>query len=213
MININTKSYWDNRFSNGDWESKNGRNQTMEFAKSQVSLLDIPKDFSGSILDFGCGLGDAFPIYKDVYPNAKLIGLDLSEKAIEKCRTKYGEIAEFISGDYMVVPKVDIIITSNVFEHLSNDKAISSHLKKQCDVLYIVVPYREVITQVCEHVNSYDENSFKDLNLQFYKIFITRGYSQYGFSLLIDVHLKNILRPLIGRRMVKRSKQILMKFT
>jgi hypothetical protein len=41
MININTKTYWDRRFSSGDWELKKGRKQTTLFALSQAAILDI----------------------------------------------------------------------------------------------------------------------------------------------------------------------------
>jgi len=89
MTNINTKSYWNNRFAYGDWEQKRGRNQTKQFAVSQIPKLNIPENFSGTILDFGCGLGDAFSIYRKAYPKATLIGLDISKEAINKCKETY----------------------------------------------------------------------------------------------------------------------------
>ena len=93
MNNINTKAYWDNRFK-ADWEKKSGRSQTADFAKDQIPYFDISSDFDGSILDFGCGLGDAIPIYKKSYPNAKLYGVDISSVGIEKCKKiwKYGRL-------------------------------------------------------------------------------------------------------------------------
>ena len=76
-MNINTKSYWDKRFVSGDWEQKQGRSQTRNFAISQIPKLSIDREFSGILLDFGCGLGDALPIYKKFYPKAKLMGIDI----------------------------------------------------------------------------------------------------------------------------------------
>ncbi|MDX8412753.1 MAG: hypothetical protein R8J85_01570 [Mariprofundales bacterium] len=78
--NINTKAYWDDRFSSGDWEEKRGRWQTESFAKGQIEHLKISSDFKGTILDFGCGLGDAMPIYRQSFPLAKLIGMDNQPK-------------------------------------------------------------------------------------------------------------------------------------
>jgi cyclopropane fatty-acyl-phospholipid synthase-like methyltransferase len=83
MININTKKYWDNRFEQ-NWEKQNGRLQTQSFAESQMTLLELSSDFSGTILDFGCGLGDAMPVYKRSFPKAKLIGVDISSVGIKK---------------------------------------------------------------------------------------------------------------------------------
>ncbi len=88
-------------------------------------------------------MGDAIPIYKKNFPKAKLIGLDISGEAIKKCRDKFGDIAQFICGDYTSVPEVDIIISSNVFEHLSNDKIIAEYLLNKCKILNIIVPYKE----------------------------------------------------------------------
>jgi trans-aconitate methyltransferase len=112
--NINTKEYWNNRFSSNDWEENRGRWQTQSLAKGQLEYIDIANDFNGTILDFGCGLGDAIPIFKEKYSNAKFIGMDISESAIEKCRGTYGDIADFHQGDWSNVPQVDVIIASNV---------------------------------------------------------------------------------------------------
>ena len=100
--NINTKDYWNSRFGTGDWESKGGFSQTRAFAESQVLHFGLPEDFSGTLCDFGCGAGDAFPVYRVTYPNAKLIGVDFSSKAIQLCREKYSSIAEFIKGGYKI---------------------------------------------------------------------------------------------------------------
>jgi SAM-dependent methyltransferase len=212
MMNINTKSYWDNRFVSGDWEQKSGRNQTQQFANSQILELNIDRDFSGTILDFGCGLGDAFPIYRIAYPNAKLIGLDISEEAIKKCKETYGNLGEFICGDHLAVPVVDIIIASNVFEHLSNDSEIAIELKKRCKILFIIVPYSEELSLDNEHVNSYNENSFNSFLNKTFKIFKSKGWSEYGFDLYFNIHLKNIAKYFLGRPIRKRRKQIIFQF-
>ena len=70
MENINTKTYWDKRFSTGDWEDKEGRRQTKGFTQSQMRHIDIDKNFNATLLDFGCGLGDAIPVYRKYYPKA-----------------------------------------------------------------------------------------------------------------------------------------------
>lgn len=213
--NINTKNYWDNRFKTGDWEAKFGRNQTRKFADSQIRYLEISKDFTGTILDFGCGLGDAFPVYKKAFPKAKLIGLDISEEAVKKCNERYGHLANFICGTHYDVPMVDIIISSNVFEHLSDDKEIAKDLLLKCNQLYIIVPYKEInqYNHKHEHVNFYDEFYFNNLtNLINYKIFISKGWGEAGIDLYYNIYLKNIARLLLRRKIVKRWKQIMFRF-
>jgi cyclopropane fatty-acyl-phospholipid synthase-like methyltransferase len=115
--NINSKAYWDQRFASNDWEEKNGRMQTEKIAKGQIKHFSISNDFDGTIMDFGCGLGDAIPVYWLNFLKAKLMGIDISQIAIDKCNEKYGEMATFIQGDFKSAPEVDVIIASNVFEH------------------------------------------------------------------------------------------------
>jgi len=212
VVNINTKEYWERRFATGDWEAKLGRNQTRLFAQSQVRYLKIPSDFPGTILDFGCGLGDAMPVYRATYTFASLIGMDISEAAIAECRNKYGNIAQFVRGTYTDVPNVDVIIASNVFEHLSDDVEMAGHLLTKCHDLYVVTPYRETLCVGTEHVNSYDEDHYRTLGPYEHTVFASRGWSQYGWNLWVHTYLKNTLRPLLGKRIARRRKQIMFHF-
>lgn len=211
-MNINTKPYWEARFGTGDWEKKSGRDQTRQFAQAQLPYLRIPSNFSGTILDFGCGLGDAMPVYRKAYKHAALIGMDISEIAIANCKDKYGDIAQFIQGDYTRVPNVDVIISSNVFEHLSNDIAITRRLLTKCFDLYIIVPYRESVFAGMEHVRSYDESYFRTIDAYAYSVFSSRGWSQYGWHLWYHIRLKNLLRPFFGKNVIHRHKQIMFHF-
>ena len=206
--NINTKEYWDRRFGAGDWERRHGRWQTTSFAEAQVPLLGLARDFEGTLLDFGCGLGDAIPVYRRAYPRATLIGMDISAEAIRKCEERYEATATFLQGDHSVVPNVDVIVASNVFEHLSMDKDVAATLVKRCRHLYIVVPYKE--WPLCdEHINTYDETSFDYLNVVGRQIFRSRGWTEYGLSLLVNIYLRNIGRRLLGKAPRKRAMQIM----
>lgn len=208
-MNINTKDYWERRFATGDWEAKGGRRQTRLFAETQVRYLPIPTDHSGTILDFGCGLGDAMPVYRAAYPNASLIGVDISGAAIAECKERYGHIAQFVQGDYRDIAPVDVIIASNVFEHLSNDTEIVRHLIGRSRDLFIVTPYKEVLFPGTEHVNSYDETSFAELGECDSVVFASRGWSEYGLRLWFDVYLKNLLRPFFARKILHRKRMIM----
>lgn len=212
-MNINTKEYWDQRFSSGNWEKLDGRSQTEDFALEQIQYINLTREFCGTILDFGCGLGDAIPIYRKEFPRAKLIGLDLSESGIQICKARYGDIAEFIQGDYLSVPKVDVIIASNVFEHLSNDLEISRHLLAMCHDLYIAVPYKEYIIPNTEHINTYDECYFNKIKPCEWVVYNCKGWSQTGWYLFYNIYFKNIGRFILGKRIIKRNKQILFHFT
>lgn len=208
--NVNTKTYWDGRFSTGDWERHDGRSQTEHFARGIVGRLRIPRTFAGTLLDFGCGLGDAIPVYREAFPRARLMGIDISEAAVERCRVRYGSVAQFLTGDAFTVPQVDVIISSNVFEHLSNPEEVAKVLLSKCRDVYIITPYKERLSiPRGEHVNFFTRKSFAELGVVATQVYACLGWSEYGFQLLYNVYLKNLLRPLLGRPLRCRSKQIL----
>jgi len=211
-MNVNTKEYWDGRFSSGDWESKLGRNQTRYFAKAQVKYFRISRDFTGSILDFGCGLGDAFPIYRRAYPRARLLGMDLSEVAVDMCNRRYGDLARFMQGGHAQVPEVDVIISSNVFEHLDRDIEVARYLLTRCTDLYITVPYKQNLEGDPEHVNTYDEHHFRQLGEYNCSVFRSDGWGPRRWDLWFHIHAKNLIRPLLGKNIRTPLRQVMFHF-
>jgi len=203
MKNINTKEYWESRFETKDW-GKSGNRQTREYAIANVAHMSIKKDFDGSILDFGCALGDAVPIYYSAFPNASLSGVDISEAAIKKCKKLYGDIAEFNSGDYKSTINHDIIIASHIMEHITNDRTIIKELLKKCKEMFIFVPFKEN-PLYREHVNYYEENYYDNFNVLEKSIFLV----QFKYKMSLKEVIKELLK---GRINNKRpfSKEIIM---
>lgn len=212
-MKINDKSYWDDRFQSGNWEEVGGRDQTRSFAEKQVSFFELSSNFSGTMLDFGCGLGDAIPVYRRRYPDATIIGMDFSSEAITQCRQKFCGLAEFRVGDQIDVASVDVIVASNVIEHLPNDIDVVRQLFEKCRELYVIVPYME-IHRIPEHLHTYSRRSFSEVGPCRSKVFDVQGWSQYGLrSLWFEIYMKNLLRPIFGRRTVKRRLQIMFHFS
>lgn len=206
---VNSESYWDWRFKSGDWVANGSREQTRSFALAQTKLFPIKKDFLGTLLNFGCALGDAFPVYRNQYPKATLVGVDFSSQAIDHCRKTYGQLATFYCASYEDCPTADVIVCSNVLEHLEDDLAVASTLQERCRLLLIVVPYREQYL-IEEHVRSYDLEHYDSLGCVKTKVFAARGWSQFGFRQhWWEIRIKNVLRPLFGRRRLRRRLQIL----
>jgi ubiquinone/menaquinone biosynthesis C-methylase UbiE len=202
MININTKEYWENRFSK-NWK-KSGKQQTTEYAIANIKNLPLKPDFKGTILDFGCAMGDAIPIYSQHFPQAKLIGFDISEIAIEVCRKKYGLIADFYVGSIKDIPSVDVIIASHVMEHITNDKLIVLELLEKCVDMFVFVPHQETPLFV-EHVNYYSYDYYDDMPVIERKVFKV----QYKARLPFQEFLKNLLKLKFTRSYIF-SKQIIM---
>ena len=171
LMNINTIEYWDKRFKSGNW-GRNGRRQTLEYAMANCMQIELNQRFNGSLLDFGCALGDAIPVYKRKFPNAIINGYDISVSAIEVCRKKYHRIAEFFTGEFKDIPFHDIIIASHVMEHLNGDINVVRSLLEKCRELYIFVPYKESPLYI-EHVNYYEDdyyNIFSPLSKTVFKV-------------------------------------------
>lgn len=214
IMNINTRAYWSDRFAGGTWRNSHGQLQTAHFANDICTRLALPREFTGTILDFGCATGDAMPVYKAHYPLATLLGVDFADAAIvEACRT-YGHLATFMVGSIDAVPHVDVIIASNVLEHLDADRDVAEKLLSRCRTLAIAVPYRERLPLGRgEHVNSYDKQSFHALKPSSVQVYLSRGWSQYGFrDLVVGVYLKNIARFVTGRPLAGRRRQALVVF-
>ncbi len=210
--NINTQSYWEERFSSGDWEANLGRWQTEQLARAQVRHFPLPNGFQGTILDFGCGMGDAIPVFKAHFPNASLLGIDVSPYAIEECRTRFGSIATFLTGDVQQVPQVDFIVCSNVLEHLTDHLDVATHLRAKSKMLCIAVPYKEH-PMIDEHVNRYDKTSFRSLGPHDYRIFTSRGWSYYGRELWYHQYAKNLCRFVRREPLHFQRWQIMYRFT
>lgn len=209
--NINTKAYWDERFSIGDWSRQGGHIQTRHFAEAQLPLLEINHQFSGTICDFGCGAGDAFRVYRAAFPLATLIGIDFSPEAIRLCRRNYAEIATFIEGDVADVPRMDIIICSNVLEHLECDEDMLVELRARCKRLIIIVPLNERVLSK-EHLRRYQTDSFSKFSPIRAIPFYARGWSAFGSDLVFNVYLKNVARWILGRPLRYQRRQVLFEF-
>ena len=209
--NVNSAEYWNHRFGTGDWARLGGFHQTQWFAQAQVGHYGIDMTFAGSLCDFGCGAGDAFPVYSRAFPSATLIGVDFAADGIELAKQRYGKLAQFVCGDIAQVPVVDVIVCSNVIEHIEDDVALARQLLQRCARLLVVVPYRER-DLISEHLRSYDEHSFDALSPLRYKIFTTRGWSEYGLELYWDIYAKNVPRALLRRPLRVRNRQILFEF-
>lgn len=210
-MKINSQDYWNVRFGSGDWSARAGFAQTEAFARCQVERFGIGSDFCGTLCDFGCGAGDSFPVYRAAFPRARLVGVDFSHEAIGLCTSRFGGLATFLCGDAQLVPPCDVIVCSNVLEHIEDDVGTAAELLRRCRKLFLVVPYRERPLDT-EHLREYGKTSFSSLAPIRTEVFDSPGWSQYGWNLYVRLYALNPVRVLLGRPWQRRRMQVLFEF-
>jgi SAM-dependent methyltransferase len=87
------------------------------------------KNSSFSLLDLGCGGGGFLNSVKHYFPNAKIVGVDVSPYAIDTLRSQ--SIEGYVSSlyDFKVDRTFDYIFSSQVLEHLSNPKGFVESIR------------------------------------------------------------------------------------
>jgi SAM-dependent methyltransferase len=85
-------------------------------AKRLRSLGQTP----AHIVDFGCGMGDSYPIWAATAPNIKYTGLEVSESLLQLARTQQTSPAcEFsLMSDFQESNFADIVYCNGVFHHI-----------------------------------------------------------------------------------------------
>jgi SAM-dependent methyltransferase len=82
-----------------------------------------------SILDFGAGIGNSLGPMREIFPEARITCLDVSEQSLELCRKELAESVEFRVYDGELLPtdlgKFDLIFTACVFHHIPESLHVS----------------------------------------------------------------------------------------
>ncbi len=99
-------------------EDKNyfARGRMTCLAAALASLAHRPAD----IMDFGCGTGSATPFVFEAFPDARLVGTDISDKSLAVARRHHGgPRASFtLMDEYQPAGLLDLIFCNGVFHHI-----------------------------------------------------------------------------------------------
>jgi 2-polyprenyl-3-methyl-5-hydroxy-6-metoxy-1,4-benzoquinol methylase len=101
------------------------RYKIVETARRLKALKLAPKQ----VLDFGCGIGNSAPHLHEAFPEAKITGVDVSEKSLSVARQRFPDAAEFVAYDPKAAPPApaggyDLIFSACVFHHIEADEHI-----------------------------------------------------------------------------------------
>lgn len=95
-------------------------------ARKIADRRDTPVD---RIMDFGAGIGNSVKPMREMFPDARITCLDVSEKSLAQCRRQGTADTEFRVYDGAQIPadlgSFDLIFTSCVFHHIPAEVHIS----------------------------------------------------------------------------------------
>lgn len=104
----------------------------------QISLMILNRYNFNSILDIGCGKGAFTHLLKKT--NNRVVGVDISEAAILKAKSKYREV-EFLQSTaeeaLRLQKKWDLILMMEVLSYLKNWKEVIATAAERTSYLYI----------------------------------------------------------------------------
>lgn len=89
-----------------------------EYKIAYVSHLLAGKEVS-RILDFGCGAGRSLAYLAKYFPDATLVGFDLSEASLSVAKARYPDAALYSDWTFVAGMRFDLIFAANVFHHIS----------------------------------------------------------------------------------------------
>lgn len=190
----NDRRAWDRRFAGSEWDDVQGDALTLRFAECilehlPVGVKALMGDPSTKVLDWGCARGQLVALWRQRFP-CEVTGLDFSGQAVVQAKERWGERQGYFifHPDGSILNDWDVIVTSNVMEHLVDPVAILKEHLPRCRRFYVILtPYREPLggedreAMTPEqrdaaghvHVQQFDDESFPDAVDGFRKQFQT----------------------------------------
>jgi SAM-dependent methyltransferase len=73
-----------------------------------------------SVLDYGCGVGDTTPHFREFLDARTVVGIDISQRSINNAQSRYGSPANRFATfeDYLPEGSMDLVYCNGVFHHI-----------------------------------------------------------------------------------------------
>jgi len=94
------------------------------FSRYKVELVAAQSKGSFKrVLEYGCGIGRNIPALRSAFPEADVVGSDISEASLEVARKNNPDVEFFIEGDDCIEHELfDLIFVAGVFHHIPLDR-------------------------------------------------------------------------------------------
>jgi len=136
------------------------------------------------VLDLGCGDGSFLAEFSGKIKTSILAGADISQEALRIARENLPGIEFFqtdLNGKFILNRRFDVIVLSEVLEHLENDDALLEQIASFCHYVVISVPGgpADKIDRRYGHIRNYSGQLIKE-KLQ-YNGFDLVMYKRWGW--------------------------------
>lgn len=174
---FNSSKYWEKRYAGGGNSGAGSYNNLAKF-KANVINDFIKTNSIKNILEFGCGDGNNLALY-DI---EKYIGIDVSSKAIEICKTKFSNDQSksfFTLNEFTKIDKAyktaKLVLSLDVIYHLVEDNIFNDYMNNlfESSSKFIIIyssNHNEILTSHVKHRNftNWIEKYKKDWRLKEY---------------------------------------------
>jgi SAM-dependent methyltransferase len=139
-------------------------------------ILELAQGLSfKSVLDIGCGNGEVLGAFAQRYPGAELVGADLSAAVIAENQRRWpsARFHQLDLGERALTERCDLVVCTEVVEHVFDWKQGLRHLRQMCTGhLIVTVPAGKLfpIDRMMGHHRHFQREEF------------TEGVRQAGFA-------------------------------
>ena len=129
MTTGDLKAYFESKFDRSDsWNFATSEYELVKYNR-QVDLIDDRVGSIDRILEIGCAEGVHSQMLLEAFPRARLLGIDLSDTAVKKCRSRVPEDrCRIVSADateylHEITGSFDVIVWSETLYYMAAQMA------------------------------------------------------------------------------------------
>ncbi len=213
---VSGKKYWNkNRIESAEM---------YQFPVYKYATEHIKRHNISGLIDVGCGSGIKLNYIKTIIPNLQITGID-QENPINFCRKSYSFgkwlIDDFDSPNLSNSVKAEMVICSDVIEHMIDPDFLLDYLKKRTEkggVILLSTPDRDILRgkkcTISPNKAHVREWNYKELEqyLEYSGFQIIEHFYQYPVKFgLNTVFFNEMIKRFLSRKKLKYNQIVLMK--